>query len=206
MDPTLALQLHQQFAQITGGVIDSVDPEGTNYAAQAFKGNAQFGVLGMAASLFSTKKRRKAIHNQTLEQLQNERMLAQTRPVDMNEVRGFANSDYYKTGGQLLPYRTTSGGRAEPLNSTAVEIEGRTHEQGGVQLSNGAEVEKGETIDKNYVFSEELGFASMHKPIAKAIGLIEQKPVSPERKNSLILLRGREEKLKQFQELVKSQL
>jgi hypothetical protein len=189
MDPQTALMLQQQFAQITGGVVDSVDPEGTNYLAQAFKGNAQFGTLGMAASLLTTKKRRKALHNQTLQQLQDERMLAQTRPVDQEQIKGFSNSDYYATGGQLLPYRVTGGGKAQALNSDSVEIEGRSHEQGGVQLDNGAEVEDGETIDQNYVFSEALGFAALHKPLAKAI-----------------LLNSRVDKLKQLQELVKSQL
>jgi hypothetical protein len=205
MDPQLMMALGTQFQQLLGAGADAVDPKGTNYGAQWLKGSSG-GLLGVASSLIATKRRRKEEYNQTMNTLNQERLMAQSKPVDPIQVQGFEGSNYYRSGGQLLPYKAMSGGSMSPLNSEAVEIQGNSHEQGGVQLDNGAEVEGNETISEDYVFSDQLGFAALHKPIAKAIGQIEQKPVTEARKNSLILLKDKENRLKQLQELVKSQL
>jgi hypothetical protein len=66
-----------------------------------------------------------------------------------------------------------------------------------------AEMEGGETTDGAYVFSKKLGFAAIHKPIAKAIGKIEHKALTPERINSLKLLREKENHLKASQEFIR---
>ena len=93
------------------------------------------------------------------------------------------------------------------LSNNSVEVHGRSHAQGGVDVpGTNSEVERGETIADDYVFSKELGFADLHKPIAKAKGKIEEKPATRERVNSLRLLMEREEKLKKQQELMKQQL
>lgn len=115
--------------------------------------------------------------------------------------------NYDTTGNQSEGSLYAKGGYLKPLNSDTVEVEGNTHAEGGVQIPEvGAEVEDKETISGDYVFSEDLGFAERHKPIAKQIGKIEKKPINIERKNSLEILRKKEEALKNEQELVRSLL
>lgn len=99
------------------------------------------------------------------------------------------------------------GGSLENLSQDNIEVEGQDHEQGGVKLpSMGVELEGGETINKDFVFSEKLGFAQKHKPIAKAIGKIEKKPTDRFSENSLVRLKQREESLKDEQEQLKEEL
>ncbi len=110
------------------------------------------------------------------------------------------------TGGTLMGAYMQNGS-ATPLSSTAIQFNGPSHENGGIQIpGKNAEVEGGETSTGDYVFSERLGFAQLHKPIARAIGKLEQKPASPERINSLKLLKGEEGKLKVLQEYTKQRL
>lgn len=109
---------------------------------------------------------------------------------------GAGDTSIYKTGGTL-----------RELNSDTVEVEGATHNEGGVQLPGvNAEVEDNETIAKDYVFSDFLGFAERHKPIAKQIGKIEKKPLNNERRVSLEILRKKEAALKEEQEQLKNSL
>lgn len=108
--------------------------------------------------------------------------------------------------GPSISSQLTQGGDAEPLNSQSTEIKGNSHAQGGVQIPQlGAEVENGETTTGNFVFSKELGFAKLHRPIAKAIGKIEKKPSTTDRRNALQLLKGQEERLALSQEQYKLQ-
>lgn len=121
------------------------------------------------------------------------------------------NNQMYATGGPLMSSfmakQATPGGSLSKLSEESTEVQGQTHEEGGVQLpSQGAEVEKGETISDGYVFSKELGFAKLHKPIAKSIGKIEEKPATAERITSLHLLKEKEKGLKLSQEFLKRQL
>ncbi len=69
---------------------------------------------------------------------------------------------------------------------------------------NEIEVEGGETIKGDYVYSKELGFAQLHRPIMKAKGKIEAKPATRERMNSIKLLNEKEGMLEQAQEFFKS--
>jgi hypothetical protein len=115
--------------------------------------------------------------------------------ADPDSYDGSNNSQFFKYGGSM-----------EPMGMGSAEIKGPSHEKGGVQLPNGAEVEGGETISKDYVFSKELGFAQQHKPIAKAIGKIEAKRATPVRKNTLHALQARESELALQQESVKQYL
>jgi hypothetical protein len=97
------------------------------------------------------------------------------------------------------------GGTATSLSSDSVELNGNSHAQGGIQIPQvGAEVEGGETARGSYVFSKELGFAKLHRPVAKAIGIIEKKPQTPERINSLRRLKQQENELAMAQESVKA--
>lgn len=105
--------------------------------------------------------------------------------------------------GQELPdSQQLPGGSTTPLSQNSVQVNGQSHAQGGVQLPQ-AEVEGGETIANGFVFSKELGFADLHKPIAKAIGKIEAKPLNPVRRNTLQQLKARELGLALAQESAK---
>lgn len=113
---------------------------------------------------------------------------------------------YYAKGGFLSRgYMKANGGQLKPMSSEAVEVKGPSHENGGVQLpAQQAEVEGGETIHNDFVFSDKLGFADEHKKIARAIGKIESKGVlTPERNNAIKRLEERQETLKLSQEYFK---
>ncbi len=114
------------------------------------------------------------------------------------------------TGGKVstpsLAGMYMNGGYAKPTSSGTTEIVGNSHEQGGVKVpSLSAELENGESTSGDFVFSEELGFAQQHKPIAKAMGKIEKKPQTRERVNAMKLLKGQENKLALAQEYFKAQ-
>lgn len=130
----------------------------------------------------------------------------------------YTGSQIYKIGGKIkafggaidpnTPEQTTSqvpGGSLTPMASNSVAVNGNSHAEGGVQLPS-AEVEGGESIADGFVFSKTLGFADMHKPIAKAIGKIEDKPINPVRRRTLEILKGREQGLAISQELYKKNL
>lgn len=98
------------------------------------------------------------------------------------------------------------GGSLTPESSDGVEVNGPTHADGGVDLpQQNAQVEGGETIKGDYVFSKMLGFAKLHKPIMKAKGIIEKKPATPERVNAIKMLEQRENNLMMAQEYFKKQ-
>lgn len=124
-------------------------------------------------------------------------------------VGGNLTDRYLAAGGPMsnIANEDVTGGTSTPLSSTAAEFNGPSHEDGGIQVPNmGAEVEGKETTDGHYVFSDRLGFAKLHKPLAKAIGKIEMKAISPERINSLKLMREKENQLKLSQEYTKHML
>ena len=118
---------------------------------------------------------------------------------------GFAPQTTKATGGPLeTSYREkkADGGKLVQQSSDGVEVQGHTHAQGGVQIP-GAEVEGGETIKDDFVYSAQLGFAQKHKPLMVAKGKIEQKPASPERINALRIIEQKEQQLALAQEYFK---
>lgn len=118
-----------------------------------------------------------------------------------------ANGGEIGTNKAPLSALDMKGGTAKSLSTDNTELVGNSHAEGGIDIPEmGAEVEGNETTHDNYVFSDKLGFAALHKPIARAKGKIEEKPATKERINSLRLLMGREQALKQQQEMVKAQL
>jgi hypothetical protein len=99
------------------------------------------------------------------------------------------------------------GGSAKSLSSDTAVLKGPSHEQGGIGIPElGANIEGGETTSGNFVFSKRLGFAQAHMPIAKAKGIIEKKPMTFERMNSLKRLNAREQELALTQEYLKRKL
>ena len=114
---------------------------------------------------------------------------------------------YYKKGGFIAMSYDNGGSLRDHFKKTSsstVEVKGPSHESGGVPIpGTNAEVEGGETIAGDYVFSKELGFADLHKPIARMKGKIEKKPATRERLNTLRLLNQKENQLKMAQEYTK---
>lgn len=96
------------------------------------------------------------------------------------------------------------GGKATPISADSVKFTGNSHDNGGIQIPDmKAEVEGGETMKGNFVYSKELGFADEHKKLAKMLALIEAKPQTQERLNALKRLGQREDELGQAQEAYK---
>jgi len=122
--------------------------------------------------------------------------------------QGNPQTQMYRYGGSL-PMKAY-GGSLRKTSSNSTEVHGPSHANGGVEVSQAnAELEGGETIlheaNQDYVFSEELGFAELHKKIAKSRGKIEKKPATFERLNSLKAIREKEQMLKEAQENIRSQ-
>lgn len=115
------------------------------------------------------------------------------------QAKWFATNGYKQGTGVL---KRATGGSLKPISSDGVDVQGASHAQGGVQLPQ-AEVEGGETIKDDYVFSKQLGFAQLHRPIMRAKGKIEAKPATKERMNSIKLLNEKEGMLEKAQEFFK---
>jgi hypothetical protein len=170
------------------------------------------GVLGAVGGALGAQKQQRMFAKQ--EALQNEyekrNIGAQSAAAHANNpalAYGYRNVSYYAKGGRLpmLSRVHAQGGTLAPLSSRHTEVQGPSHAQGGVALpAYNAEVEGGETTSGTMVFSKDLGFAQLHKPIAKAMGKIETKPATPERMNALKRLHAREQELFQLQEQLKS--
>jgi hypothetical protein len=106
---------------------------------------------------------------------------------------------------KFIPYG--KGGSLNQLSDENQEVEGNSHANGGVKFPEaGVELEGGETINNDFVFSKELGFAQKHKAIAKSIGRLEQKPQTTIVKNTLARMKEQEEQLKVTQEQTKQLL
>lgn len=178
------------------------------------------GVLGAGIGLFTNKAQKRKN-----EQLKNERAWTEYATSVQTErsrsqaalaanpslIYGNSDATYYKNGGTLtsafLNDPQIAGGRVKRLSHNTAQLEGNTHDEGGIQLpSSGVELEDQETIHNDYVFSSVLGFAKEHKTLASAAGKIEAKPHTKERANALERINQRTENLKLTQEFVKAQL
>jgi hypothetical protein len=139
----------------------------------------------------------------------NENAMAKARGSLYQDMPKGTNA--YAGGGKLatnyMAMQKAVGGNLQPISSDTVQVNGPSHDNGGVQLPDvGAEVEGQEVIKGDYVFSERLGFAKPAKQLAKSRGLIEEKPATRERLNSLKLLQEKDNKLKFAQEFMRKQL
>lgn len=100
-----------------------------------------------------------------------------------NQYADYISSEGYKKETGMSEYK--NGGNVQQLSKNIVEFKGNSHEMGGIKepvvngrVLEGAEVEGGETMQGNFIFSEELGFAQRHKPLAKMLGKLEKKTQS----------------------------
>lgn len=173
------------------------------------------GVLGaVSGALTGAKQKKQAEREEVMAQMARERNFrnysAAALVNDPSLAYGNRNTSYYADGGKLrrlnpLAGTKAMGGHLRPVSSRHTEVVGPSHANGGVQLpAYNAEVEGEETTSGEMVFSKDLGFADLHRPIAKAIGKIEVKPATPERINALKRLSQREQELYQLQEQLKA--
>lgn len=183
-------------------------------------------VVGAAAGWIGggakRRKARAALANEVnTGRMQERNYSAAQVAADPSLVEGYRNAGYYganggsmtnlaRTGTSMsspLAHMYMNGGRAKSLSYNNAELIGRSHNRGGIDIPvMNAEVEGGETTKGDYVFSKRLGFADIHKPIAKAKGKIENKPATTERINSLKRLAGKENEMILAQEYLKSRL
>ena len=129
--------------------------------------------------------------------------------ADPESAYGIRGAEYFANGGSLFTkymYRKAMGGSLSRLSSDSVDVHGPSHANGGVTLPNvGAEVEGGETINNGYVMSKRLGFADAHRPVAKAIGQLENRAPTRNNLEAIRRLRQREDALRMMQERVREQ-
>jgi hypothetical protein len=188
----------------TGAAIGSVIP-GIGTAVGAVVG----GVAGGVSGLLSNNKNKKLQQAGELQNTLLNNQKASARLANYDTMGSNTNQIYAKYGG-AVPIKYVQGGDLKELSDDNEQIEGASHAQGGVKLSPEVEVEGGETLNTSgnepFVFSEKLGFAQLHKPIAKAIGLLEKKVSNNTTNNTIKLLKQKEEALKQQQEEFKKQL
>ena len=128
-----------------------------------------------------------------------------------NYVNDIMNSNF-DDGGNInknSQYLTAlpQGGQAQQMSSDGVAFNGPSHTNGGIQLPNAnAEVEGGETMKNDFVFSKKLGFAPIHKKIMKSKGIVESKAMTPTAINTINLLNAKEQELAMQQEQLKQML
>lgn len=170
--------------------------------------------VGAVAGYLNDRKARKAekemIFREQLAKQQQE--LNRSSAIIGNNpalVTGQPGVEFYASGGFLKGIYDnikTSGGKLKTMSTGSAEVQGPSHENGGVDLPQySSEVEGGETIQNDYVFSKRLGFANIHKKLAKNIGKIEMKPATPDRLNALKSMNQQIQKLQQLQEQIRQQ-
>lgn len=177
------------------------------------------GIIGaFAGGIYGVAKGNKMDKEAKQQRGYEDTMYQNARNADMQNRA--ANQDtspnfegYYKHGGSMslangfLTQQKATGGSINATSNNTSVVSGNSHDDGGVKVPVlGLELENKETVAGNYVFSKELGFAKLHKPIATAKGKIEAKAATPERLNALKLLNNREETLKLHQEYMKKAL
>lgn len=107
-----------------------------------------------------------------------------------------------------IPYWLgANGGKLTKLSSQDTKVEGASHANGGVKFpGQGVELEGGETINNDFVFSKKLGFAQQQEKIAKKLGKIEKMPDTPLTRSTATALQRQTETLKIAQEATKQKM
>lgn len=170
------------------------------------------GISGLIGGIKAKKAEESLKRDRDIRQKQTEaNYMAAQLGANPELYQGRRDAQYFETGGQLtskfLANQYAIGGTVVPKSSDGTIINGNSHNNGGVKLPQmGIEVEGDETTKGDYVFSDKLGFAAIHKPIMVSKGKIESKPYTQERANSIKLLNEREDRLKATQEYLRQQL
>lgn len=174
-----------QFGSSVGGGLEAVVPGGSLIAtgAGAVLG-AGYGAVKATIEQNRAIREKKKVDAQTLIDNEKGRTLQweQTLAAGYDPMGNEYATKYAKYGGLM---KMENGGNVQQLSKNIVEFKGNSHEMGGIKepvvngrVLEGAEVEGGETMQGNFIFSEELGFAQRHKPLAKMLGKLEKKAQS----------------------------
>jgi len=186
--------------------------QGASMGAKLGPAGAVVGAVvgGVAGVVMAKKRERDKAKQVAKDQAAYQDRAAST--LNFNNNVGVDNTAMYADGGLMkrplaAAMMNRQNSNMKPMSENATEVKGRSHAEGGEALPDlGAEVEAGETTEGSYVFSKKLGFADLHRPLARAMGKIEKKPMTPDRVNALRLLQGKVEMLKAQQEQVRKQL
>jgi hypothetical protein len=209
LDPTAIAAMANQART---GIIDTLLPE-NEYGNQGPLASALKG--GLFGYLKAKKQQGEDNWRRNYEQMiQRQNQFKRSDAIisgDPALVTGRQGAELYGSGGFLKKgyYGAVqaTGGSLNPLSKNSAEVQGPSHSQGGVSLPQfGSELEGGETVQDNYVFSQRLGFAGQHRKLARAIGKVEQKPATRERINSLKRMYASVDSLKAQQEAIREQL
>lgn len=110
----------------------------------------------------------------------------------------------YNKNGKFIRYQ--NGGRLKPLAPGISKVQGPSHEEGGVKFPElNAELEGGETISGDFVFSKDLGFAKVHERLAKSMNKNSKRPLTVLNKQTAEAMSRKEGFLKIYQEQVKKE-
>lgn len=216
VDPLSAVAMAQQLGT---SLVDTLAPTNEfghqGAIASALKGNMQLGTIGGVLGYINGRKQQQEDKLNRFRGAYDARNQQYARSgaiisADPALVTGYQGAELYADGGFLKKsyYDTirAEGGTLKALSKTSAEVRGPSHAAGGVDLpAYSSELEGGETLQGDYVFSKRLGFAQQHKKLASAIGKIERKPATAERINSLKRLYQGIEDLKQQQEAIRQQ-
>jgi len=116
----------------------------------------------------------------------------------------FPNEKIVGTSKSNTIYPKMAKGGVIPTSSTTSQVVGPSHEEGGVKVpSEGVELEGGESVAGDFVFSKELGFADIHNDLGKAMGKNERRPFTALNKNTAEAMKRKEGFLKIYQEQFK---
>lgn len=186
--------------------------QGASMGAKLGPAGAVVGAVvgGVAGVVMAKKRERDKAKQVAKDQAAYQDRAAST--LNFNNNVGVDNTAMYADGGLMkrplaAAMMNRQNSNMKPMSENATEVKGKSHAEGGEALPDlGAEVEAGETTEGSYVFSKKLGFADLHRPLARAMGKIEKKPMTPDRVNALRLLQGKVEMLKAQQEQVRKQL
>lgn len=201
---------------------------GTQIASGALQGaslGASFGPIGAGAgavlggaygaitSGIQRKKEQEMINKRMyLSKLNDSRNTAMIYANNSELDKGDRNASFFASGGQAnLSSTKTLGGSILPITGEDSYVQGRSHDSGGVKLpSEKVELEGGETLNGDFVFSKRLGFADKHLSIVKDkrkfMDKLEKNPNDKLLINSINEKDKQIERLKVQQETVKHQL
>lgn len=179
-------------------------------------GAAAGAILGGAYGLIDGNNQRKKEQQMLYEQELQDKTNAKKSTSELFKTnpelfKGNLSSGYYALGGEANGFGKTIGGSIKELTDEDSFVQGRSHDSGGVKIpATKEELEGGETMNQDFVFSKRLGFADKHLKLVeekmKYEKVLEGNPLSKEAKNALNLTERKIQNLKVEQEELKARL
>lgn len=191
-----------------GALIGSVVP-GVGTAVGAAAGAVIGGTFSVIKAGSDQRKAREfqarevAKQNALAQQMEHNRTKA-FWAANPNFSEGTLATSYYRMGGKIKkPYKAYGGSTPVGAGSNGTEFVGPSHEEGGIDIGP-AVVEGGETMDQDFIFSKELGFADKHKKLMKKLDILSKKAPTAPTQRTVESVRSQIENLKVEQEAMKA--